>query len=82
MNSLPTSGSTLAQTVATSAQSLGSGWPMASVPPPAMLCSVTRLDQLSGVHEWLAFKTRDSKILEADLDDIFAKFGEHYRLTF
>jgi transposase len=33
-------------------------------------------------YEWLAFKTRDSKILETDLDDIFAKFGEHYRLTF
>jgi transposase len=33
-------------------------------------------------YEWLAFKTRDSKTLEADLDEIFAKFGEHYRLTF
>ena len=33
-------------------------------------------------YEWLAFKTRDSKTLEADLDDIFAKFVEHYRLTF
>ena len=29
-----------------------------------------------------AFKTRASKTLQADLDDIFAKFDEHYRLTF
>jgi transposase len=33
-------------------------------------------------YEWLAFKTHDSKILETDLDEIFTKFGEHYRLTF
>ena len=33
-------------------------------------------------YEWMAFKTRDSKTLLADLDDIFAKFGEHYQLTF
>ena len=33
-------------------------------------------------YEWLAFKTRDSKTLHTDLDDIFAKFGKHYRLTF
>ena len=33
-------------------------------------------------YEWLAFKTRDFKTLQTDLDDIFAKFGEHYRLTF
>ena len=33
-------------------------------------------------YEWMAFKTRDSKTLEADLNDIFAKFGEHYQLTF
>ncbi len=33
-------------------------------------------------YEWMAFKTRDSKTLETDLDDIFAKFGEHYQLTF
>jgi transposase len=33
-------------------------------------------------YGWLAFKTRDSKTLQADLDDIFAKFGEHYQLTF
>jgi transposase len=33
-------------------------------------------------HEWMAFKTRDAKTLEADLDEIFQKFGEHYKLTF
>ena len=33
-------------------------------------------------YEWMAFKTRDSKTLLADLDDIFANFGEHYQLTF
>jgi transposase len=33
-------------------------------------------------YGWLAFKTRDSKTLQADLDDIFAKFGEHCQLTF
>lgn len=33
-------------------------------------------------HEWMAFKTRDTKTLEADLDEIFQKFGEHYQLTF
>jgi transposase len=33
-------------------------------------------------YQWMAFKTRDSKTLETDLDDIFAKFDEHYQLTF
>ena len=33
-------------------------------------------------YEWMAFKTRDSKTLETDLDEIFTKFGEHYQLTF
>jgi transposase len=33
-------------------------------------------------YEWLAFKTHDSKTLETDLDEIFTKFGDHYRLTF
>lgn len=33
-------------------------------------------------YQWMAFKTRDAKTLETDLDDIFAKFGEHYQLTF
>jgi transposase len=33
-------------------------------------------------YEWMVFKTRDSKTLETDLDEIFAKFGEHYQLTF
>lgn len=33
-------------------------------------------------YEWMAFKTRDSKTLETDLDGIFAKFGEHYQLIF
>jgi hypothetical protein len=33
-------------------------------------------------YQWMAFKIRDSKTLQADLDDIFAKFGEHYQLTF
>jgi hypothetical protein len=33
-------------------------------------------------YAWLAFKTRDSKTLEADLDEIFAQLGGHYRLTF
>ena len=31
-------------------------------------------------HEWMEFKTRDAKTLEADLDEIFHKFGEHYQL--
>jgi hypothetical protein len=30
----------------------------------------------------MAFKARNSKTLETDLDDIFAKFGQHYQLTF
>ena len=33
-------------------------------------------------YEWLAFKTRDSQTLQADLDDIFAKFGEHVPVDF
>ena len=33
-------------------------------------------------YKWMAFKTRDSITLETDLDEIFAKFGEHYQLTF
>ena len=28
-------------------------------------------------YEWLACKTCDSKTLQTDLDDIFARFGEH-----
>jgi hypothetical protein len=32
-------------------------------------------------YQWMAFKIRDSKTLQADLDDIFAKFGEHYQLA-
>ena len=33
-------------------------------------------------HEWMAFKTRDASTLEADLDDIFSKFGDQYQFTF
>jgi hypothetical protein len=30
----------------------------------------------------VAFESRDRDTLEAELDEIFAKFGEHYQLTF
>ena len=33
-------------------------------------------------YQWMAFKTRDFKTLETDLNDIFAKFGQHHQLTF
>jgi transposase len=33
-------------------------------------------------YEWMDFKTRDAKTLEADLDDILLKFGTDYQLTF
>lgn len=33
-------------------------------------------------YQWMAFKTRNAETLASDLDDIFAKFGEHYQLTF
>jgi transposase len=33
-------------------------------------------------YEWMDFKTRDAKTLEADLDDIFLKFGADCQLTF
>lgn len=33
-------------------------------------------------YEWMAFKTRDAPTLEADLDDIFGKFGKHYQFSF
>ena len=33
-------------------------------------------------YQWMTFKTHDCKTRDADLDDIFAKFGHHYQLTF
>lgn len=33
-------------------------------------------------HKWLAFKTRDSKTLQADLNEIIQNFGSKYRFSF
>jgi transposase len=33
-------------------------------------------------YEWMAFKSRDAKTLEADLDEILAGFGQRYKLDF
>lgn len=33
-------------------------------------------------YEWMAFKTRDAKTLEADVDEILTGFGEKYKLAF
>ncbi len=33
-------------------------------------------------YKWMAFKARDAKTLEADIDEILDGFGTHYRMTF
>ena len=33
-------------------------------------------------YEWMAFKSRDAKTLEADVDEILAGFGKKYKLNF
>ena len=33
-------------------------------------------------YEWMAFKSRDAKTLEADVDEILAGFGKKYKLDF
>ncbi len=33
-------------------------------------------------YQWMAFKARDPKTLEADVDKILTGFGSDYRLTF
>lgn len=33
-------------------------------------------------YEWMAFKSRDAKTLEADVDEVVAGFGKKYKLNF
>ncbi|KVQ22275.1 hypothetical protein [Burkholderia ubonensis] len=33
-------------------------------------------------YEWLAFKARDAKIIEEDVDMIIQRLGSNYRYTF
>ena len=33
-------------------------------------------------YEWMAFKSRDAKTLEADVDEVVAGFGKKYKLDF